>query len=193
VKNTIIYLNGPSSVGKSTIALALQERLPDPYLYTSIDTLIGLMPARMNDWTGERTTPGFSFVKATDPAGHEVYRVAAGPYGQRISRAFREMVLALARCDLDLIIDDIAFGAEQVDSWRACLRGFTVLWVGITASVETLEAREQARGDRLPGSARDQHSRVHTGVTYDLFLDTTHLSPDEAVSQILTVLPAKNA
>jgi chloramphenicol 3-O phosphotransferase len=59
--NDIIYLNGPSSAGKTTLARALQERLPEPYLYLSIDTLIELMPSKLNDWSGEGGAIGYSF------------------------------------------------------------------------------------------------------------------------------------
>lgn len=190
--NTIIYLNGPSSAGKTQLARALQDALPEPYLYLSIDTLIELMPAKVNDWTGERTTIGYSFQPATDEAGNVVYRVVAGPYGQRIAPAFRAIAVTLAQSGLSLIIDDIAFGQEQVQRWREDLHDYTVHWVGVTAAVETLEAREQARGDRLPGSARDQAARVHTGVTYDLLLDTTAISTTGAVQQLLAHFPMLN-
>lgn len=188
MSNDIIYINGPSSAGKTTLARVLQDRLPEPYLYMSLDTLIALMPANVNDWTGERGAVGYSFQKALDHEGQEVYRVVAGPYGAKIFPAFRAMVLALARSGLKLIIDDIAFGEEQVRHWRDDLQDFAVLWIGVTASAETLIAREAARGDRLIGSARDQLARVHTGVRYDLFLDTTALSLDEVAARIVAHL-----
>lgn len=185
----IIYLNGPSSAGKTTIAVASQERLAAPYLRVSLDNLIDAMPAKVNDWSGERAAPGYSFQTFDDDAGGTTYRVVAGPYGELIAPAFRAMTVALARSGLDLIIDDIAFGEEQVRPWRDCLREFPTFWVGITASVATLTAREQARGDRLGGSARDQLARVHVGVTYDLMLDTTALTIPAAVGRIIAALP----
>lgn len=185
----IIYLNGPSSAGKTTIATALQARLADPYLRVSLDALLDAMPAKVNDWAGRGAAPGYSFQVIDDGAGHLVQRVVAGPYGKRIAPAFRAMAVALARSGLDLIIDDIAFGEEQVRPWREALRDFPTLWVGITASVETLVARERARGDRLVGSARDQHARVHVGVDYDVLLDTTARTIAEAVERIVAHLP----
>ena len=187
--NRIIYLNGPSSAGKTTIALALQGRLPEPFLRLSLDSLIDAMPPHTNDWTGAGSAPGFSFQPLRDPGGATIYRVVAGPYGQRIAPAFRAMVVALARAGLDLIIDDIAFGAAQFAPWREALRDFPTLWVGVTASPEALLARERQRGDRLVGSARDQLARVHDGVTYDLMLDTTTISPEAATEQIIARLP----
>ena len=188
MSNHIIYINGPSSAGKTTLSRALQERLPEPYLYLSIDTLIEMMPAKANDWSGERDAVGYSFQQALDEDGETTFRVVAGEYGAKIFSAFRAMVLALARSGLKLIIDDIAFGEEPARLWRECLRDFATLWVGVTASAETLFAREAARGDRLIGSARDQMARVHRGVAYDLFLDTTALSIDEATERIVAHL-----
>jgi len=185
----IIYINGPSSAGKTTIARALQATLAEPYLYLSSDTLIDLMPSKTNDWSGERSAVGYFFERAVDEAGSEVFRVAKGAYGEKMFPAFRAMVLALARSDLKLIIDDIAFGEEPARLWRDCLRDFTVLWIGVTASAEALIAREAARGDRLVGSARGQLARVHTGVTYDLLLDTTDLSVEAIVALITARLP----
>jgi chloramphenicol 3-O phosphotransferase len=188
--NDIIYLNGPSSAGKTTLSRALQERLPEPYLYLGIDTLIEMMPTKVNDWGGAGNAIGYSFQKVTDGGGQTTYRVVAGEYGAKMFPAFRAMVSALARCGLKLIIDDIAFGEEPARLWRACLRDFATLWVGVTASAETLIAREAARGDRLIGSARDQLGRVHRDVTYDLFIDTTALSIDETTDRIVAYLAA---
>lgn len=188
--NDIIYLNGPSSAGKTTLSRTLQARLPEPYLYLSVDALIELMPTKVNDWSGKGSAIGYSFQKVLDAGGQTTYRVVAGEYGEKMLPAFRAIALAIARSGLKLIIDDIAFGEEPAQQWRACLRDFAMLWVGVTASAETLDAREAARGDRLIGSARDQLARVHRGVTYDLFIDTTALSTDEATECIIAHLAA---
>ena len=67
---TIIYLNGPSSAGKSTIARALQERLPEPYLHVSIDALIEQWD---EPWVDQRGLTGPRLrVQQQDPVGdHE--------------------------------------------------------------------------------------------------------------------------
>lgn len=48
----IIYLNGPSSCGKTTLAKSLQNAFSEPYLHIGIDKLIGFMPAKINNWEG---------------------------------------------------------------------------------------------------------------------------------------------
>ncbi|MCB1213750.1 MAG: chloramphenicol phosphotransferase, partial [Chlamydiia bacterium] len=68
----IIYLNGPSSVGKSSLAKDLQTALNEPYLHIGIDRLIGMMPEKINDWSGQepQSPPqGFSWQTAEDENG----------------------------------------------------------------------------------------------------------------------------
>lgn len=48
----IIYLNAPSSSGKTTLARALQHAFDDLFLHVGIDKIIGWMPEKVNDWTG---------------------------------------------------------------------------------------------------------------------------------------------
>ena len=43
---TIIYLNGTSSSGKTSIARALQERLAEPYLHCPVELFEQMIPHR---------------------------------------------------------------------------------------------------------------------------------------------------
>lgn len=48
----IIYINGPSSSGKTTLAKALQQEFDQPFLHIGIDRVIGIMPEKLNKWIG---------------------------------------------------------------------------------------------------------------------------------------------
>lgn len=48
----IIYINGPSSAGKTTLAHAVQEEMEQPFLHIGIDRVIGMMPEKLNNWEG---------------------------------------------------------------------------------------------------------------------------------------------
>lgn len=173
----IIYLNGPSSAGKSTLARALQEKLEKPFLIIGIDQLIAMMPDKLNDWHHDTKAPGFSWQPEKDDRGATVsYRIDIGPFGKRLVAALKDMALALATSGHYLIIDDVAFAPEQIEAWRTALKNYTVLWVGITAPLDILEQREKTRGDRKIGSARWQAERVHKNVTYDCMVDTARNS-----------------
>ncbi|VHO03473.1 hypothetical protein [Candidatus Rhabdochlamydia sp. T3358] len=127
----IIYLNGPSSSGKTTLAKALQHAFEEPFLHVGIDKIIGWMPEKINDWTGGEASLGYSWKKSVDTSGNPVQELQAGPYAQKIGKTFQEVVLALAKMGHHIVIDDVSFGKQQLDEWKKILKDFRVLWVGI--------------------------------------------------------------
>jgi chloramphenicol 3-O phosphotransferase len=61
--------------------------------------------------------------------------------------------------------------------------------VGVHCALETLEAREAARGDRLPGLARYLHRRPHEHVPfYDVEVDTGVSGPEACAEAIRACL-----
>lgn len=168
----IIYLNGSSSSGKTTLAKALQHAFEEPFLHVGIDKIIGWMPEKVNDWTGGEAALGFSWKKSHDAAGNIIQELQEGPFAQTIGKTFHEVVLALAKMGHRLVIDDVSFGKQQLDAWRELLKEFRVLWVGVHAPLAVLEQREKERGDRIEGSARGLFHKVHLDATYDLEIDT---------------------
>lgn len=181
----IIYLNGPSSAGKSTLARALQNTLPSPFLVIGIDQVIFMMPEKLNDWTNDTLAPGFSWQPVKNSAGNvTAYKIGIGDFGNRMVQAFKDIVFTLAQSGHSIIIDDVSFGKQQVDQWKTILRNFNVLWVGVTAPIDILEKREKERGDRKIGSARWQHEHVHVDVDYDLMINTHAKTIDENVKII---------
>ena len=181
----IIYLNGASSAGKSTLARALQQKLQKPFLVLGIDQLIFMMPEKLNAFQGGTSAPGFSWQPIKQEPGEPLRsKIVVGPFGERIIQALKAVAITLARSGFNLIIDDVAFGKEAVDAWRVALKHFDVLWVGVSAPIEVIEARERARGDRKLGQARWQAELVHTNVTYDLMVDTHAKTVEEIVATI---------
>jgi len=180
----IIYLNGPSSSGKTTVAKALQHAFDDLFLHVGIDKIIGWMPEKVNDWTGGEASLGYSWKKSTDASGNPIQELQIGPYAAKIAKTFQEVVITLAKMGHHLIIDDVSFGKKQVDEWRELLRDFAVLWVGVNAPLPALEQREKERGNRIVGSARGQFHKVHADAAYDLEIDTHHTALDENISKI---------
>lgn len=180
----IIYLNGPSSSGKTTLAKALQHAFDDLFLHVCIDKIIGWMPEKVNDWSGGEASLGYSWKKSTDASGHPIQELQIGPYAEKIAKTFQELVLTLAKMGHHLIIDDVSFGKKQVDEWKELLKEFTVLWIGVNAPLSILEQREKERGNRIVGSARGQFHKVHADATYDLEIDTHHATLDENIQKI---------
>jgi chloramphenicol 3-O phosphotransferase len=191
----IIYLNGPSSSGKTTLAKALQHAFEEPFLHVGIDKIIGWMPEKVNNWTGGDAPLGYSWKQGIDESGNPIQELQIGPYAKKIAKTFQEVVLLLAEMGHNLIIDDVSFGKSQVDEWKELLKNFKVLWVGVNAPLAILEQREKERGNRIIGSARGQFHGVHAGATYDLEIDTHHATLDENIEKIksLTIEHKKNS
>ena len=190
----IIYLNGPSSSGKTTLAKALQHAFEEPFLHVGIDKIIGWMPEKVNDWTGGEALLGYSWKKSEDASGNLIQELQAGPYAQKIGKTFQEVILALAKMGHHIIIDDVSFGKQQLDEWKKILKDFHVLWVGVNAPLSVLEQREKERGNRILGSARGQFHKVHVDATYDLEINTHHASVSENTEKIksLALYPIKS-
>lgn len=180
----IIYLNGPSSSGKTTLAKALQQSFETLFLLVGIDKIISWMPEKVNDWTGGEASLGFSWKKGKDFSGKIIHELQTGPYAKQIAKTFQEIVLLLAQKGHPIIIDDVSFGKQQIDEWKKLLKDFHVLWIGVNAPLDVLEQREKERGTRMVGSARAQYHKVHAGASYDLEIDTHHASISDNVKKI---------
>ena len=164
-KGHIIFLNGTSSSGKTTIAKALQESLSDPYMHLSVDDFIGMYPQWL--WGPQ--------------AGKEMYlhilpAIISGIHG---------CVAALAYSGNNIILDHVLqekeWLIECIDKWD----GLDVLFVGVKCPIEIAEQREKVRGDRNIGTARYQFERVHVHELYDIEFDTSALTVEDCVARII--------
>ncbi|MFF8790478.1 chloramphenicol phosphotransferase CPT [Streptomyces sp. NPDC015125] len=161
----VIVLNGGSSAGTSTLARALQETLPRPWLTFGVDTFIGALPPAL------MTSPD-GLVLAPDGT------VSVGPAFRALQAGWLHGIAAMARAGTGIILDEVFLdGGAGQDRWRRALDGLAVLWVGVHCDPGTAAARELARGDRVVGMATTQAALVHRGVRYDIEVDTTDTDP----------------
>ncbi|MDP3760139.1 MAG: AAA family ATPase [Ramlibacter sp.] len=170
----IVVLNGPSSAGKSSLARALQECAPDPFLHVQLDVFRDMEP------------PGY-FRKGQPEVS--ALRLAA------LCRAMNATCAEYARHGQNVLLDH----ALPAQGWRYLaedLDSFAVLLVGVRCSLEKLEARERSRGDRPIGLAASQVLEIHAGRSYDFEVDTTARSVGDcaaAVGEWLAGLPRPTA
>lgn len=166
----VIFLNGTSSSGKTTIAKSLQEKLREPYMYVSIDHYFHMYP----DWFLNPTTQNGAMVLAQlTPA---------------IISGLHQSVAALAHAGNNVIVDHLLQdkGAleECVEKWV----GLDVLFVGVKCPLKVAEQREKKRGNRNIGTARSQFEIVHAHGLYDIEIDTSKLTVDECVTRIMELV-----
>ncbi|MBI5346076.1 MAG: AAA family ATPase [Chlamydiae bacterium] len=180
----IIFINGPSSSGKTTIAKALQGALDQPYLYLSFDRMIELMPAKINNWNEEPHPVGFSSKISKDANGNIIAQIVIGPFAEKIRQSFKEVSVTLIKSGHFLIIDDVFFQERDYDSWKEALKDYDVFWIGLKTPIAVLEEREKLRQDRTLGSARSQFN-LSNNINYDLEIDTSKCSVEESIKLIL--------
>ncbi len=173
----IVLLNGVGSVGKSSIAKALQKIAVEPFLHMAMDSFIDMMPPSLFE-----APDGMTFVPGLHD-GKPSVEIKVGPAAERAFRGMRFAMAAMAREGNNLIIDDVLLGNDAAE-YAEALAGLTVHWVGVFAPLEVLEERERRRGDRDIGLARWLFDRVHAGIRYDLELDTSRTTPEDCALRV---------
>jgi len=157
----IIFLNGVSSSGKTTIAKELQAILDEVYLHISVDKFISLLPEH----------------GINDP---EILRVEI----PKIVSGFHQSIGALASTGNNVIVDHVLQEEPWLKECVDALADFRILFVGVMCPLDELEKRENAREDRQKGMAKYQFDRVHSHGVYDLEVDTSKLDLRESALQI---------
>jgi chloramphenicol 3-O phosphotransferase len=167
---TVVVLNGASSSGKTTLARAFQERAPRVFLNFSIDSILSALP------------PG------------AIGRIVSGAdisdlrYPELV-RAFYACVRQLLQLGHDLVIDHAMTAQYHVELLLEATESHDVLLVGLDCPPAIVAMREQERGDRRAGLAELQRPSIHSRLAYDVFLDTSVVSPEDAAEQVVQALP----
>jgi chloramphenicol 3-O phosphotransferase len=161
----IILLHGASSSGKSTLARAIQHSLDEPFLHFSSDYLALGLPERR------------------DLAGPFQWWVQVRP---RFFDGFQRSIASLATAGNDLIVDHIIEFAEWRTDLGRLLEGLDVFLVGVQCSLEEMERRERARGDRRAGESRSHiEDGIHTFGPDDCDVDTTRREPNDVANEVI--------
>jgi chloramphenicol 3-O phosphotransferase len=168
----IIILDGPSGVGKSSIAHALQEALlPEVWLSFAMDTILYTLPPSLlerinqhNDWS----SLDFPVIMAGALAS----------------------LRALADAGNRVIFDTTLSTPESATELLDALRGLPVASVAIHCAWQEIERRSLQRGDRTVEEARRGFEASPKHLRYDISVDTTTLSPAAAATEIISSLRA---
>ena len=180
-RGRIILLNGTSSSGKTTLARALQDRLPDPWIEIGIDRFVFALPRRYREQPAWSEV--FRYVPEDRPEG-AAFEIETGPLGQRLVSGMHRTAAALAAIGLDVIVDHVLLERAWLDDCRRVWASYAMLTVGVRCPLDVVVQRERTRRDRTLGQAAAQFAVVHRWGGYDLEVDTSVLSPDEAAGRI---------
>lgn len=151
----IIIINGPSSSGKSTLALALQQKLDIPFIRFSFDLFL-------------------------DHKALPIEQIRSGQFSwdsmrPSIFTGVHQCLPALASAGNNIIFDHIIETQDLLYNLISLVENFDVFFVGLHCSLPELERREILRGNRRQGEALADFETVHKITTYDLELNSEDL------------------
>lgn len=183
---TIILLNGVSCSGKTSLATALQDRLPEPFLHVGPDGFEAMQPARQ----GRRCHLFYGQRSFADPErGPDLLHVM-----HQCARAFSE-------AGAGVVMEHIFLKRRWLRDAVERLHDRPVLFVGLSCPVDVLEQRERERTNKAAriGQAARQFGILAPLVArepHDLVVDTAALGPEACAELIVRRLeegPAPDA
>lgn len=194
----IILLNGPSSVGKTTIQKALQKQSKLTFLRVGIDTFFDALIEEPDLSNFEKTkkfdqyTPQGEYIRGIelikDADGSSIVPLKIGPAGDRIIYGMHRAIAAYAKAGNNLIVDYILYKTSWLGDLLESLQDCKVYFIGVHAPLEIIESRERERNTSPCGHARSHYDIVHSGMVYDLEIDTSKNSADECARKILNII-----
>ena len=143
----IIIINGPSSSGKTTLALALQKQIDVPFIRFSFDLFI-----EHKSFPSEQIKSGKFSWERMRPS---------------VFRGLHQCLPALSTAGNNVIFDHIIETKAWLYELVSLISGFDVFFVGLYCSLPELERREIQRGE-----ARQDFETVHSIPTYDLEINS---------------------
>lgn len=162
-KGRIIYLEGVSSSGKTTLARTLQVRLPEPFFWLAGDIFWDMAP------------PPKTF------ENNVIF--------PKVESATQNTLKLFPDLGIDVIIDFVPVGMSYlINNFIKDPYEFPVLYVNVTCPMEELRRREKERGDRQIGLAESQLAQLNTQGMYDITVDTFSNSPEECADKIIRML-----
>ena len=170
-KGKIIFLNGISSSGKTTLAKTLQDRLSEPFYVLANDmfTADSVVPDKFTET---------SYMDATY---------------QRVLKGMYYAVKGFSDAGINIIVDDVLLKEDGYDRLKQCLEllhDYPVLFIHVTCSdLGELRRREKERGDRDIGQGESQLERLYPQDSpYDITVDTFKNSTEECAEQIVKLI-----
>lgn len=173
----IVFLNGTSSAGKTSISMELINQKEILFHHLSIDDFFH----NFNDLINNKF-PDLKPVKELDDV--VIGQIMFDPI---ISMYYATIKLFL-EYGLNVIVDTVIENDKWFNDCLDVLFDYPTLFVGVICSREELTRREQIRGDRMIGLANSQFDKVYCFNEYDLEVNTEELNPTECAEKIINFI-----
>lgn len=168
-KGKVIFLNGTSSSGKSTLAKALQVKLLEPFFLMDSDEFMLKLP--------ERYLTDRKFMSKT--------------YGKHMA-AYHSAIVSMVKAGCNVVVDQVWADKDWVKPCVLQYKDIEAVLVKVDCPQEELNRREKERGDRELGLAESQANEVHFHGIYDVTVDTHTNTAEECADIIIGFLNSED-
>ncbi len=188
----VIILNGPSGSGKSSIQKEFQKlMMPNLWIKVGIDNLFD---SPMPDITMENLTywqsknPIRWVEESSDAQSNKIITLFVGEQGEKVAYAMNSAIAEYAKNGCNVIVDYIAYKHEWLQDLQIKLKSIPTYYVAVEIPLETLEAREKARGTSPVGHARSHYHTVYGNIKYDLTVNSQINTAQQIAEQLKTLI-----
>ncbi|GGG70421.1 chloramphenicol phosphotransferase CPT family protein [Paenibacillus radicis (ex Gao et al. 2016)] len=174
----VVFLNGTSSSGKTSISTELLKQNKISFKHLSIDDFLLRLLRDYFDFINTECS-------STESADREEVQVSNDIIINPLVSLFFSTIKFMSAKGINIVVDTVNDNDERLNACLELLIDHPVLFVGVTCSKEELTRREDLRGDRQSGLAISQYDQVYCFDEYDIELNTEALRPDECANLIL--------
>jgi chloramphenicol 3-O phosphotransferase len=171
-KGKVIFLNGTSSSGKTTLAWKIQDLANEPYYQISQDMFCEMWPGQY--WS---INPEKVFNHTISLMYHTVRMF--------VDKGENVVLDHVLLCDEKLKSDN---GEATLEEFKKLMSGIKVLYVKVECPIEELQRREKLRGDREPGLAESQVKLLWPQDNYDIVIDTYKEDTEFSARRVLELV-----
>lgn len=188
-KGRAIFLNGGSSSGKTTMAKALQEILPEPHMLLGIDLFWFTMPPKQIDLS--TVDPEYyTWVEEQHDGAEPFFRIVPGPILDQMMYARYRAMVAYLDAGMNVVADEVLWKRDWLEECLRVLNGYDVFYFGVYCDDRVLNHREIMRGDRMHGWGRGSQFYTHKDAIYDMTVDTSVVSSNDCAEKIKAAIEA---
>ncbi|KTC77843.1 phosphotransferase-like protein [Legionella brunensis] len=185
----IIIISGTSSSGKSTICQELQNKLGDGWINFSTDGYLGMLGNKFFDLhpnNEEVCIPNdICYAKKYSDG---TYEIVPGKWCSKLYETIPNILRLIATQGFNIIVDSFITTTNEFSHYKALLEKYDPFFVYLYASEAVIAQREEARGDRLKGSALHWLKQFDYQDQCDLIINTEAINTHEVCASILEKL-----
>lgn len=171
-RGKVIFLNGVSSSGKTTLAWKIQDLAREPYYQIAQDMFCEMWPGEFWNRTPEK------IFNHTMSLMYNTVRMF-------VDKGENVVLDHVLLCDEKLKSDN---GEATLQEFREIMKGVEVLYVKVECPVEELQKREKLRENREVGLAESQIVLLNPQHGYDLVIDTYNEDTEISAKRILELI-----